>query len=316
MNIETPMLSVTELDELKLKTGYWYIATPYTKFKSGLDEAYLTAAWAKEVLLEAGIQNFTAIASGHPISEETGLDPKDYGIWIPFNEQFMKRAHGMVIVTFEGWRDSYGIAEEIKFFTKANKPIFLLDPELLAFDQVSHQTVAPDEAAPIEIDFAGWPDHLPTEGWERVGRPGDVFSKPGSVDNPKQGQGQKKVPFSTVPATVIAELAVAMHEGARKYGRHNFRRAGEILASVYYDANRRHMDAWWEGEDLDPDSKLSHITKAIASLTVLRDAMIQGRFKDDRPPKAPPTWLDSLNAAVREINSRIPDPVPPYIEAA
>ena len=66
----------------------------------------------------------------------------------------------------------------------------------------------------------------------------------------------------------------------------NFRASG-ARASVYYDATMRHLFSWWEGEDFDADSDahLSHITKAIASLTVLRDAMISGRLTDDRPPK-------------------------------
>src|SRR5437879_6154887 len=90
---------------------------------------------------------------------------------------------------------------------------------------------------------------------------------------PKDAMGMKKVPFSTISAPVMAELGVAMLEGALKYGRHNYRVIG-VRASVYYDAvMARHMPCWWEGEDEDPDSGLSHVTKAIASLVVLRDAM-------------------------------------------
>ena len=101
--------------------------------------------------------------------------------------------------------------------------------------------------------------------------------------NPKDAMSAEKAPLSTIPLGVIAELGVAMMEGARKYGRHNYRVAC-VQASVYIDAAFRHMAKWWEGEDIDPDSDISHITKAIASLTVLRDAMIQGKMIDDRPP--------------------------------
>lgn len=103
--------------------------------------------------------------------------------------------------------------------------------------------------------------------------------------NPKDTVGIKKAPMSTVSAAVMAEVGVAMMEGALKYGRHNYRGVG-VRASVYYDATLRHMFAWWEGEDVDPDSGMSHITKAIASLTVLRDAMIQDKVEDDRPPRS------------------------------
>ena len=130
--------------------------------------------------------------------------------------------------------------------------------------------------------------------------------------NPKDAVGTGKVPFSTIPATVIAELGLAMLEGARKYGRHNYRVAG-VRASVYADALDRHMKAWWEGEDTDPDSGMSHVTKAIATLTVLRDSMIHGNWVDDRPPKSPAGWLEELNKKAKEIIEKYPNAKDAYI---
>lgn len=117
--------------------------------------------------------------------------------------------------------------------------------------------------------------------------------------NPKDSVGVKKAPLSTLPANVLAEIGVAMLEGACKYGRHNYRAVG-VRASVYYDATIRHLFAWWEGEDIDPDSGLSHITKAITSLMVLRDAMTRGMVADDRPPKSEAFYKD-LNARAETI---------------
>lgn len=116
---------------------------------------------------------------------------------------------------------------------------------------------------------------------------GDLYrrEKNQKPTNPKDAVGIKKAPLSTVSAAVMAEVGVAMMEGALKYGRHNYRGVG-VRASVYYDATMRHMFSWWEGEDVDPDSGMSHITKAIASLMVLRDAMIQDKVEDDRPPRS------------------------------
>lgn len=103
--------------------------------------------------------------------------------------------------------------------------------------------------------------------------------------NPKDAIGIRKVPMSVVPAGVMLEVGLAMLEGSCKYGRHNYRGAG-VRSSVYYDAAIGHMMDWWEGEDIDPDSDLSHVTKAIASLVVLRDSMLQGKLNDDRPPRS------------------------------
>jgi hypothetical protein len=134
--------------------------------------------------------------------------------------------------------------------------------------------------------------------------------------NPKDAIGTRKVPASCVPAPVIAEIGLALLEGACKYGRHNYRIAElGVRASVYYDATMRHLWAWWEGEDIDPDSGLSHVTKAIASLTVLRDAMIRGNVTDDRPPRTESGWVGELNEQASAVLDRFPDKVPAYTAA-
>ena len=129
--------------------------------------------------------------------------------------------------------------------------------------------------------------------------------------NPKDSVGVKKVPFSTIPSEVMAEVGLAMMEGARKYGRHNFRIAG-VRSSVYYDALFRHMTAWWEGEDIDPDSGLNHVIKAISTLVVLRDAMVNEMLTDDRPPKLKDGWVKSLNEKASGIIDKYPDSLPAF----
>lgn len=137
-------------------------------------------------------------------------------------------------------------------------------------------------------------------------------SKP---SNPKDIFGSNKAALSMVPSGVLMELALGMHEGALKYGRHNYRSIG-VRGSIYYDAAIRHLMAWWEGEDLDPQSGagLHHVSKAIASLTVLRDAMIVGKFNDDRPPKLPDGWLDKMNEIAKSLNTGTANPVAPYTQ--
>lgn len=128
--------------------------------------------------------------------------------------------------------------------------------------------------------------------------------------NPKDLVGTQKAPMSTVSAPVLAEIGVAMLEGACKYGRHNYRAVG-VRASVYYDATMRHLMSWWEGEDIDPDSGMSHVTKAITSLVVLRDAMIQGKVTDDRPPCSREFYL-ALNQRAGDIIEKYKDKNPKH----
>lgn len=138
-----------------------------------------------------------------------------------------------------------------------------------------------------------------------------VVNKPPKIvkeTNPKDIVGTRKAPMSTVSGPVMAEVGVAMLEGACKYGRHNYRAVG-VRASVYYDATQRHLISWWEGEDLDPDSELSHITKAITSLVVLRDAMINNKVTDDRPPSCGDFYTE-LNKKAAAIIDKYEDKNP------
>ena len=132
--------------------------------------------------------------------------------------------------------------------------------------------------------------------------------------NPKDSVGIRKVPMSTVPLPVLYEVGLAMLEGARRYGRHNYRVSG-VRASVYYDALWRHIGAWWEGEDMDVSSGLPHIVKAIATLVVLRDSQIADNWIDDRPPKI----IDSefwgvVDLVASNMVDRIDDPVDAYTQ--
>lgn len=130
--------------------------------------------------------------------------------------------------------------------------------------------------------------------------------------NPKDAIGIAKVPLSCVPMPVMQEVGLALMEGGLKYGRHNWRAIG-VRASVYFDATMRHLAQWWEGEDFDSESGLSHVTKAISSLTVLRDAMIQGKVTDDRPIASVPFNADNNNHAAELLN-RFPNPVPAFTQ--
>ena len=122
-----------------------------------------------------------------------------------------------------------------------------------------------------------------------------------SGGNPKDFVGASKSPMSTVSRRVIHELGLAMLEGECKYWRHNYR-AARVRVMVYMDALERHVSAFIEGQDIDPESGLPHLIKAMACLAIVRDAQIYGSLIDDRPPaQADPNWLDECNAKAKAI---------------
>jgi len=100
-------------------------------------------------------------------------------------------------------------------------------------------------------------------------------------------------PLDVLPWRVVMEMALGMMEGGRKYGRHNFRKAG-VRASVYYDATTRHLADAFEGTETDKDSGLPHLVKALSSSHVLLDSMVMGNWVDDRPIRILPIIDDEL----------------------
>lgn len=134
--------------------------------------------------------------------------------------------------------------------------------------------------------------------------------------NPKDEIGTAKVGLSALPWQVLLRVGLAMMEGAAKYGRHNYRASG-VRASVYFDAAvGRHISAWWEGEDIDPDSGLHHIDKAIAGLMIMRDSMLQGNFVDDRPPRGRGVDMGELNRQAEEVLKKHKDKKPRHYTIA
>lgn len=125
---------------------------------------------------------------------------------------------------------------------------------------------------------------------------------------------------------VINEVAQAASEGHEKYGWFSFRKES-IRASTHINAASRHIGAYIDGEEFDPETGIHHLSKAIAGLMVLRDAQMSGTAIDDRPPsiykaeeddsveQAPPRKLSLekkirrnaelvKNEAMRRINSK------------
>ena len=119
-------------------------------------------------------------------------------------------------------------------------------------------------------------------------------------NNPKTLIGAAKVPLHLVPPSAKHYLAMALADGAKKYGPYNWRDAA-ISISTYKAALERHMDAFWDGEDLAEDSGIHHVAHAMACCALILDAMSIGKLVDDRPtagasPKIQKEWVDAKSA--------------------
>lgn len=99
--------------------------------------------------------------------------------------------------------------------------------------------------------------------------------------NPKDLIGSDKLPVHLWPESATMLGCLGLLDGMLKYGRSNWREAG-VRVTIYVDAVRRHLAAYMEGEEADPDSGLPHLAHALACLAILVDAAMAGKLTDDR----------------------------------
>ena len=108
-------------------SGFWYIGTPYSKWKYGLESAFQEAARVAAWLASRGVNVFCPIAHSHPLAICGRLDAKDHEFWLKLDHPFMAAAMGLVVVQMDGWQDSVGLQTEIEYFETADKPIFYME---------------------------------------------------------------------------------------------------------------------------------------------------------------------------------------------
>ena len=109
-----------------------------------------------------------------------------------------------------------------------------------------------------------------------------LVKEPEPGTNPKDLLGVQKVQLNLVPPASKVYQAIAMEDGAKKYGSYNWRE-NKVILSIYEAALERHMMRFHDGEDIDPDSGKPHLAHAIACLGIIIDAKETGNLVDDRP---------------------------------
>lgn len=119
--------------------------------------------------------------------------------------------------------------------------------------------------------------------------------------NPKDLIGCDKVPIHLWPSTATLMGSIGMLNGMLKYGRANYRVVG-IRASIYVDAAMRHLYAWFEGEECDPDDGVPHLAAALACIAIIVDAYAADKLEDDRAyPGGYKKLLGELTPHVRRL---------------
>src|SRR5882757_7170258 len=93
---------------------------------------------------------------------------------------------------------------------------------------------------------------------------------------------QGKAPLSMLPRVALEQEAKVMEFGAKKYGKFNYRKG--MKWSRLIDAALRHVYAFADGEDEDPETHLSHLAHARCCLGFLLEYADDNLGEDDRLP--------------------------------
>ena len=101
----------------------------------------------------------------------------------------------------------------------------------------------------------------------------------------KKDQGKPQI--ALVPPELIWGVAEVLTLNVPKYGARNWELGMDWDRP--YSALQRHMLAWWQGDSLDGETKLSHLLHAACNISFLIAYEQRKIGKDNRPKHAPKT---------------------------
>lgn len=129
-----------------------------------------------------------------------------------------------------------------------------------------------------------------TQAVEYYENPGDQSGETSKGSQPNSAglaggtkNDQGKAPLSLIPRSALEPEARVFAFGAKKYSRWNYTKGFEY--SRLLDATMRHLVAFNDGEDLDPESQESHLAHARCSIAMLLECIALGTAIDDRRVK-------------------------------
>lgn len=91
-------------------------------------------------------------------------------------------------------------------------------------------------------------------------------------NDPPREVGRKfdggKLEYGLLPPLALEETVKVLTFGAQKYERDNWQKVPDAKRR-YFDALQRHVWAWKQGEQIDPESNIHHLAHAMCCLMFL-----------------------------------------------
>lgn len=118
---------------------------------------------------------------------------------------------------------------------------------------------------------------------------------------------QDKLPMELLPPELLEATARALKYGAEKYSRRNWEKG--LDPERLFGALQRHLWAYHKGERVDPESGLSHLDHAAASLAMLIATIERTSVQDERARARVglPGFSKALDAAMKDAEENQPE---------
>lgn len=238
------------------------------------------------------------VASGHDVRAEGPQSIADY-----MAQDVPAALACDAIVVLPGWTGSQGVRIETAVFAacKGEGHVVDLDFDVVFTDYLRPGVEPLDDQGERELDLVdddlAFHDEIVERGFEIpratpacCGDPGDCYvhsfttAKTDEVRSTSPTGGEKGVKpedFASMPWDALAELAVHYGIGAKKYAAYNYRRGYPWSQS--FSALMRHAGAFWQGEDLDPETGTKHVLAVAFHALTLAVFMNEHGEYDDRP---------------------------------
>lgn len=114
-----------------------YLASPYSHPEVGVrEQRFRDACRAAAMLLASGLTVFSPIVHGHPLVWH-GL-PTDWPFWERIDRDHLERCDEVVVLMLDGWRESVGVAAEIRIARELGKPVRSLAPAAPGSPTLAH----------------------------------------------------------------------------------------------------------------------------------------------------------------------------------
>lgn len=123
-------LQIAPLEQIVAKQkelgGFFYVATPYTKYVEGHHQAWHDAVAVTVSLMKHGIEAFSPIVHSHHLAYLGGLDAEDGVYWAARCKPFLDAASGLLLAGLPGWEESAGCKVELAEMRAQGKPAWFI----------------------------------------------------------------------------------------------------------------------------------------------------------------------------------------------